>query len=104
MGFGLRCLTQLLPGAAPIANKGVMGAIEEIMDDGVRALIRMEGEGKGKEGAAVAVKELLKARRDASSGGAGDDVGGSGGGQQVDAFAQGAQLVCRTLLKAAERV
>jgi hypothetical protein len=97
----------------------VMGSIEEALDDGVRALIQMEsGGGKGGEEAAAvrsAVKGLLKARRDgvagvAGAGGVGAGAGGAAaaagdaGGQVVDPLAQVTQLVCRALLKGAERV
>ncbi len=108
VGFGLRCLTQLLPGTAPVA-KGVLGSIEEALDDGVRALIQME-QGATTTGAhaASAVKGLLKARRDgvaAASGMAAVAAAeGAGGGQQGDPLAQGAQLVCGALLKGAGRL
>lgn len=86
----------------------VLGSIEEALDDGVRSLIQMETTGGDKQGAAV-VKELLKARRDAvtdaaSTSGGGGDLGGQGAVAGADPLAQGTQLVCRALLKGAERV
>lgn len=110
IGFGLRCMTQLLPGTAPVA-KGVLGSIEEAMDDGVRGLIAREQQQQQQENGAAnanaAVKALLKGRRDAVAGGMGDasgDAGGGGGGAGVDPVAQGTQLLCRALLKGAARV
>lgn len=93
-GVGLRCLTQILPGTAPVGmGKGLLSSIEETLDDGVRAMIRMEEQDQ--EGAR-AVKRLLKARR--------DGVVHGEGGRESGPLAQGTQVVCRTLLKAAERV
>ena len=116
IGFGLRCLTQMLPGTAPVA-KGLLASIETAMDDGVRSLIAREQQ-EEKGGAATAnananasasavVKALLKGRRDAVAGGlmgeASGDAGG-GGGSGADPVAQGTQLLCGALLKGAARV
>lgn len=111
VGFGLRCLTQLIPGTAPVA-KGVLGSIEEALDDGVRGLIAMEQGGGSQAAGAAVVKELLKGRRDAvhtwaetTDDGVGAAAGGvGGGGPAVDPVAQGTQFLCRALLKGAERV
>lgn len=104
VGFGLRCLTQLVPGTAPVA-KGVLGSIEAAMDDGVRALIQMEQQQEGAAATAAAVKGLLKARRDGVAAAAGGEGGeGEAVGVGGNPLAQGTQLVCRALLKGAEKL
>ena len=101
---------------SPLA-RGVLGAVEETLDDCIRSLIQQQQqhttttkEADDTGSPAAAVKAFVKARRDgleleSPAAGAGDVAGRVGAeGGRGDPLAQGAQLLCRALLKGAERL